>query len=180
MVTGEPASSQTTRADDVIFLPYRSEDAEQCARVFERAWNAGHPYAPRMIGMAEFLLAIRDRNVVVARTGAGRVVGFAGVYVPDRFIHHLYVDPAWSGGGIGRGLLAHALHLAGGRATLKCQVRNEGALRFYEREGWRFGERGETDGELWVRLHSPETQVAVMARSLVTAGRGKGPTGCRA
>ena len=63
------------KADGIDLRPYEPEDAGPCARVFERAWNAGHPYAPRAIGVEEFLQAVRDRSVVVARTEAGRVVG---------------------------------------------------------------------------------------------------------
>jgi GNAT superfamily N-acetyltransferase len=120
--------------------------------VFERAWNAGHPYAPRKIDTDQFLSAIQGRLVLVACAEKDVIVGFVGINVPDKYIHHLYVDPAWSGFGIGRVLLAQALSALGGRASLKCQTRNTNALRFYKREGWTAGEVGETDGEQWVRL----------------------------
>ena len=94
-------------------------------------------------------------RVIVAEQDAGRVVGFAAVYLPERFIHHLYGEPACSGLGIGTALHAEALSLAGGRATLKCRTRNVGAFRFYRRNGWAPGEQGETGGEPWVRMLSP-------------------------
>ncbi|KAA2236721.1 GNAT family N-acetyltransferase [Salinarimonas soli] len=135
--------------------PYRDADAPACAGVFDRAWHAGHPYAPRVIDEAVFLRETAGRRLIVAACGADRVLGFAGVHVPGAFVHHLYVDPPRAGGGIGRDLLAAALQLAGGRASLKCRLRNERALRFYEREGWTRGETGFEGGEPWIRLLSP-------------------------
>jgi GNAT superfamily N-acetyltransferase len=149
------ATGGEMNAESITIFSFEAGDAGQCARVFHRAWNSGHPYAPREIGVDEFLAAIRDRSVIVAQSAAGQIIGFAGVYVPGQFIHHLYVDPVWTGCGVGSTLLAHALALAGGQATLKCQVRNERALRFYDREGWTPKEQGETDGEPWLRLKSP-------------------------
>jgi GNAT superfamily N-acetyltransferase len=150
-----PAAPPDAAQADAVIRPYRDDDAGPCARVFERAWNAGHPYAPRAIGVPEFLVAIRNRTILVALGHDGQVAGFAGVYLPDSFVHHLYVDPDWSGRGLGRTLLARALALAGGDATLKCQVGNARALRFYAREGWTQDEHGESDGQAWVRLRSP-------------------------
>ena len=45
--------------------------------------------------------------------------------------------------------------LAGGRASLKCQLRNPGALAFYRRLGWRDGETGEGEAGPWVRMRFP-------------------------
>lgn len=134
---------------------YEPEDAAACAGILERAWQAGHPYAPRSIGLDEFLHETANRSMIVAEAYDGRVLGFAAVHLLDAFIHHLYVDPAHAGQGVGRALLAAALALADGKATLKCQVRNERALQFYHREGWAEGERGEANGEPWFRMLSP-------------------------
>jgi GNAT superfamily N-acetyltransferase len=134
---------------------YQGDDATVCASIFERAWHAGHPYAPRTIGLGAFLRETANRSMIVAQGGDGRVLGFVAVYLPDAFVHHLYVDPAHAGQGVGRALLTAALALARGRATLKCQERNTHALKFYRREGWMEGERGEADGEPWIRMFSP-------------------------
>jgi GNAT superfamily N-acetyltransferase len=140
---------------NVVVAPYRTEDAEGCATVFARAWNDGHPHAPRQLGVGEFLSETVDERVVVARTAGGRIVGFASIYLPDNFVHHVYVDPAWKRQGIGRALLSEVVAMAGGQVSLKCQLRNTEALRFYEHEGWTPMEAGQHEGEPWVRLRSP-------------------------
>jgi GNAT superfamily N-acetyltransferase len=82
--------------------PYRDADAPACAGVFDRAWHAGHPQAPRVIDEAVFLRETAGRQLIVAVDAGDRVTGFAGVHVPGAFVHHLYVCPAHAGRGIGR------------------------------------------------------------------------------
>jgi GNAT superfamily N-acetyltransferase len=135
--------------------PYTPADADACARIFDRAWHAGHPYAPRVVGVAELAAETRDETILVAETAEEGVVGFVALYEPAHFVHHLYVDPALHGRGIGKALLSRAVALAGGSASLKCQTRNPQALAFYRRLGWTPGEEGGPAESPWVRLHSP-------------------------
>jgi ribosomal protein S18 acetylase RimI-like enzyme len=139
---------------EILVRDFADADAAACAAIFDRAWHAGHPYAPRRIDVAVFLAETRAEHVVVAET-EGRIVGFAALYAPQSFVHHLYVDPASHGRGIGRALLGRAVALAGGTASLKCQLRNAAALGFYRRLGWRDAETGGGTAEPWVRLLSP-------------------------
>jgi quinol monooxygenase YgiN len=62
-------------------------------------------------------------------------VGFLGLWTPDNFLHHLFVLAGHQGHGAGRGLVRAAQTYATGPLRLKCAVRNERALRFYERLG---------------------------------------------
>lgn len=135
--------------------PYVPADGEDCARIFDAAWHSGHPYAPRRISRATFENETFGERVLVAETGSAEVVGFVSIYEPSQFIHHLYVDPARHGSGIGRTLLERAVAIAGGKASLKCQLRNPAALAFYRHLGWHPGEDGEADTGPWVRMHSP-------------------------
>ncbi len=124
--------------------------------LFNRAWRAGHPYAPRVVDAAEFQRMTRGERVLVAASASGTPIGFVSIWMDDAFVHHLYVDPDAFGLGAGRALLNAAVALTGGRATLKCQTRNAGAMAFYRRLGWTEGERGEAPGTgPWVRLISP-------------------------
>jgi ribosomal protein S18 acetylase RimI-like enzyme len=135
--------------------PYAPSDAAACAHVFDCAWNAGHPYAPREIDIAVFQVNTEREHILVAEQDGQGVVAFASVYEPEGFVHNLYVDPAFQGRGIGTALLARAVALVGGRATLKCQIRNEGALAFYRNLGWIEIVGGEGEFGAWVAMRSP-------------------------
>ncbi len=74
-----------------------------------------------------------------------RIVGFISIWLPDNFIHHLYVDNAYQRKGIGKQLLDKTISIIGLPATLKCMKDNPGALRFYTRNGWTAKEEGITD-----------------------------------
>lgn len=134
---------------------FGAADAEICAGIFDRAWHAGHPYAPRRIDSEILAEETRNEQILVAETEHGEIAGFTAIYEPEAFVHHLYVDPSAQGLGIGRSLLERAVELAGGAASLKCQTRNPAALGFYRRLGWREADHGSSEFGPWVRLRFP-------------------------
>ena len=139
----------------VIIRAYIPADGKASTKILDRAWHSGHPYAPRRVDLAAFIANTRNETILVAELAGYGVAGFASFYEPEKFVHNLYVDPDLHGRGIGRALLARAMALVGGRASLKCQLRNPGALSFYRKLGWITGEEGEAEFGRWVRLHSP-------------------------
>lgn len=74
---------------------------------------------------------LAHQTVTVAQA-AGSIVGFIATH--DAWIDLLYLDPAWTGRGIGSRLLASA-DLP--HAKLYCFRSNRRACRFYERHGFR-------------------------------------------
>jgi GNAT superfamily N-acetyltransferase len=97
----------------------------------------------------DFYRAARDEEIYVA-VEDGRIVGLAGVYGPQNFLHSLYVTER--GRGIGKRLLDHVAACADGPISLKCQAKNLRAQAFYAREGFVCTEAGEDDGVAWLRL----------------------------
>ncbi|MER9526486.1 GNAT family N-acetyltransferase [Mesorhizobium sp. M0292] len=85
------------------------------------------------------------QQVTVAEAGTG-IVGF--IALSGDWVEQLYLDPAWTGQGIGSRLLVQAT-AALRIVKLHCFQANTGARRFYERHGFRpevFGE-GTTNEE---------------------------------
>lgn len=103
-----------------------------------RASLASHAWMPQVHTPAEDLAFIREKvlpqhDVTVAEAG-GTIVGF--IAVGGNWIDQFYIDPAWTGRGIGARLLRKATQdLAS--VKLYCFQANQGARRFYERHGFR-------------------------------------------
>jgi ribosomal protein S18 acetylase RimI-like enzyme len=83
----------------------------------------------------DFIVATQGERILIARV-ATQIAGFASVWGPDRFIHHLYVAPAFQRQGIGRHLLTACLERFGHLMSLKCLESNTAARRFYESNRW--------------------------------------------
>jgi GNAT superfamily N-acetyltransferase len=126
-------------------------DLEACAEIYLTAAPIAFPWLPSdAIRREQFEAAVQE-EVWVAETG-GTIAGFVSIYLPERFIHSLYVHPARHRQGIGQALLDLALRRCGGRAELKCQEGNRGACAFYTRLGWRPVDWGWSTAGPWIRF----------------------------
>ena len=145
--------------DDVRVVPGERGHAEACAAVLD-GWIEETSWMPRLHDLesirqfvGEVLLGGQRVWVAVERA---RVVGFialdeaAGKNGSAPVVSALYLAAGARGRGIGRRLLDEAKRAAPGGLDLWTFQANEGARRFYAREG--FTELGRTDGENEERL----------------------------
>jgi GNAT superfamily N-acetyltransferase len=116
-----------------------------------------------MPALREIYLSVRQRNFTWLDTGSYRLddfdrdtageevlvalegevpIGFIAVWLPDSFVHHLYVRGSHAGRGVGRVLLDAILARIPLPATLKCMTMNARATKFYADNGWRIKEAG--------------------------------------
>lgn len=129
-------------------------DYPACAAIFEAAWIDAFPESPRKIGVAELTMETRDELVIVAACG-DQLLGFASVYLPGSFLHHLYVDPARHRQGAGSALLLEAMRRAPAKLSLKCQHSNRRARSFYAARRFVEGETGDSEYGPWIILTAP-------------------------
>lgn len=85
--------------------------------------------------IADFVKDTRDEDIWVAEI-EGAIAGFISVWLPDSFVHHLYIYKRYQSKGIGRALLKEAEKNAAAPLTLKCLARNVDAFKFYLNLGW--------------------------------------------
>lgn len=94
-----------------------------------------------------------DEYILVAESQLG-IVGYASLYLPDDFIHHLFVHPDSAGQGVGTMLVKAAIDKMNKPARLKCVSENRRALAFYEKNGWRkVVEEGDPGPKYWVMVY---------------------------
>lgn len=91
--------------------------------------------------LKDFDKEIHGEEVLVARID-DFVIGFISIWMPNNFIHHLYVDEKYHDKGIGTQLLKAAIDKTKFPITLKCLEDNTKAVAFYRRKGFIEKERG--------------------------------------
>jgi len=89
---------------------------------------------PASITPQDFLRDTEDEEVYLEQRGED-ILGFIAIWVPDSFVHHLYVAPEHQGQGTGSRLLAFAQRRYAWPLQLKCVEANLPAMGFYERRG---------------------------------------------
>jgi GNAT superfamily N-acetyltransferase len=133
----------------------RPDELAACADLYVRVLRETFTWQPRdRHRKADFLRFAREEEVYVALEG-GRIVGVAGFYRPQNFLHSLYVDSR--GRGVGKALLDRVIAEADGPVSLKVQEPNTRAQAFYAREGFTCVEFGRDPGSdvSWRRLERP-------------------------
>lgn len=86
-------------------------------------------FSGRTPDLAAFAAMLEGEEVHLA-VSEETIAGFVSVWVPDRFIHHLYVSAQYQSHGVGSALLQACEAMYGRPLSLKCDVRNHRAQRF--------------------------------------------------
>jgi ribosomal protein S18 acetylase RimI-like enzyme len=130
----------------------RTDELGACADLYVRVLTDTFTWTPRdRHRRDDFLRAAKEEEIYVA-IEADRIVGIAGFFRPQNFLHSLYVDSRRRG--IGKALLDHVARMADGPLSLKVQAPNVRAQAFYRREGFLCTEHGRDPGSdvAWLRL----------------------------
>jgi putative acetyltransferase len=148
--------------DEFRVQPMRVDDQAPLLRLWERSVRATHHFLSpdditELVPHVAAALASDALDWWVVVTTAGDYVGFLGFVDPR--VEALFIDPDHFGRGGGRLLVAHAETL--GSAPLEVDVNegNDGAVRFYERLGFRVIGRSPLDsaGRPFPLLHMRRT-----------------------
>ena len=83
-------------------------------------------------------------EILVIKKGE-EIAGFVSVWLPDNFIHHLYILKQYQRMGLGNSLVKAVRARLEGPLSLKCIEGNFSAVRFYESTGWKVKSRGISD-----------------------------------
>lgn len=131
----------------MIIRPAKLEDMRACAAIFNR-WVDETPWMPRVHDhddvVRHYEASVFPTCDVRVAEREGKVCAFMALSA-DKFVSALYADRGSRSTGVGRRLLGAAKEEVPDQLRLWTFVANEGAQRFYAREG--FVEVRRTDGD---------------------------------
>lgn len=90
--------------------------------------------SPDEFKIGDYKKSVEGEEVWVAENE--KIVGFVSLWLPDNFIHNLFIHPNWQGQGIGSLLLKKAEDRLSSPMELKVTVNNFKACCFYQKYGW--------------------------------------------
>jgi GNAT superfamily N-acetyltransferase len=149
----EPSSAGTLDTGVRIRVFDPRNDQVKCQEIYTTVRAATFTWVnPKRFKPSDFGPDTLGESLLVADHPLSGIVGFVGIWMPENFIHHLYVLPECHRIGIGRALLESALRLISRPAKLKCQSANQNACQFYRHLGWRQGEQGHDEIGRWIEF----------------------------
>ena len=144
--------------DAVHIRSYKEEDFDDLLRIYTSAKKSADCYSGEEVRSDDLRELIRGEDNLVAAYGK-RLVGFVSVWVPDNFIHHLYVSPDHQSRGIGNALINTCKTKFGLPLYLKCDRCNIKALNYYKKHGWTKISEGVGEHGLWEKLRLGDVEL---------------------
>lgn len=95
-----------------------------------------HWIEPEILKLSDFDESTKD-ELILAALIKNKIIGFISIWVPDKFIHNLFVLEGFQGKGAGTALLNEAVERVGLPLTLKCVKANTKALSYYKSHNWK-------------------------------------------
>jgi len=130
----------------------RARDRDALSSIYLESRTAAFHWLPSSaFGLDDFERDTEGETILVLETGK-QPLAFSSSWVPERFLHHLYVAPTAIGSGCGSLLLNETIRRFGTPFRLKCLSRNGSALAFYRKRGWTVIGRGEADEGAYLEL----------------------------
>jgi GNAT superfamily N-acetyltransferase len=128
----------------------RTDEAARIAAIFLRSRHSSVPDIPPLVHSdadvrAYFATVVLPNQEVWVSDADGQAVALLALR--DDWIEHLYVDPDWTGRGLGSDLLDVAKAKCRDGLNLWAFQSNAGARRFYERHGFKAEEMTDGDNE---------------------------------
>jgi ribosomal protein S18 acetylase RimI-like enzyme len=87
-------------------------------------------------GFQELIAGEEIHVATSAQESEHTILGFVSVWVPQKFIHHLYISPEHQKKGVAQALIQQCICSYGLPLSLKSDLANQEACRFYEHNHW--------------------------------------------
>lgn len=135
--------------------PATPDDEPALSRIYNEVRRAQFPWVDAAgISEGDFKRDSEDEEVFVEELD-GVVLGFIAIWVPDSFVHHLFVALEHQGRGTGGRLLEFAQRRYAWPLHLKCVEANERALAFYKKRGGVVLDRGTSHEGEYLLMEMP-------------------------
>ncbi|MES2598952.1 MAG: GNAT family N-acetyltransferase [Verrucomicrobiota bacterium] len=122
--------------------PATAQDEPALSRIYNEVRREQFPWVDAAkITEGDLRRDSEDEEIFVEERD-GEILGFIAIWVPDSFVHHLFVALRHQGQGTGSRLLEFAQRWYAWPLHLKCVEANARALSFYKQRGGVVLERG--------------------------------------
>jgi len=123
--------------DNILVLEAKQSNYEELREIFFAVRrDTFHWIEPKELKLLDFDESTKDELILVAFI-KNKVVGFVSIWVPDKFIHNLFVLQDFQGKGVGTALVNEAIKRVGLPLTLKCVKSNTKAFNYYTSHNWK-------------------------------------------
>ena len=123
--------------DSILILEAKKLHYEELREIFLIVrQNTFHWVEPEDLKLSDFDESTKDELILMALI-KNKVVGFISIWVPDKFIHNLFVLKEYQGKGVGTSLVNEAIKRVGLPLTLKCVKSNTKAFNYYKSHNWK-------------------------------------------